>query len=76
MPPFLDQFAPWGLTWGQSLAILALTVAGFALWTALRFFLRLGQLLFQLGCAVILLFICGVVSYLIYNNLFNQTPPF
>ncbi len=62
---------PWGLTVGQTVGIFAIAFALFIGWIIVRVVLRLGEILFRIGCIVLVVFICGIVSFVAIYNLTN-----
>ena len=66
---FLAQQTPWGLTVAQTGGIGVVAVILFAGWLVVHLVMRLSGFLFRLGCAAILVFLCGVVSYVVLYNL-------
>lgn len=71
---FLNEMAPWGLTVGQSAAVLLASAGLVILWTALGMLLRLAGKVFRVGCALILIFACGCIATLIFMNLTRAFP--
>ncbi len=67
----LPNPTPWGLTVGQTLGIFAVAAVLLAGLFVVRIVTRLGGLLFRLGCAAIVVFICGVISFMTIYNLTN-----
>jgi hypothetical protein len=68
IPSLLDTMAPWGLTYGQTAVVVLITFGAMALWGVLAFVLRLGMTLLRMGCALLLLFACGLVTMLVLQN--------
>jgi hypothetical protein len=62
------QPTPWGLTVGQTAGIVAVAVVLLAGWLFVQFTLRLGAFLFRMGCAMLLIFICGLASFIVIYN--------
>jgi hypothetical protein len=40
-------------------------------WIIVRVVLRLGEILFRIGCIVLVVFICGIISFVAIYNLTN-----
>jgi len=72
LPQLLDQPTFWGLTVGQTLGVVLVAFVLLAGWIFVRFVMRLAGILFRLGCAAIIVFIGGLVIFLILSNLANQ----
>ncbi len=68
----LEQSTFWGLTVGQTVGVFLVAVVLLAGWIVVRVGLRLAGVLFRLGCAAILVFICGLVSFLVLSNIANK----
>ncbi len=68
IPSLLDTMAPWGLTYGQTVVVVLITFGAMALWGVLAIVLRLGMTLLRVGCALLLLFACGIVTMLVLQN--------
>ncbi len=65
---FLAQSTPWGLTVAQTGGIGVVAVILLVGWFIVQIGLRLSHLIFRLGCAAIMIFLCGVISFFaIYN---------
>jgi hypothetical protein len=62
------QATPWGLTVGQTVVVLLIATGLVVGWTMLRSFLRLTATIFQIGCAALLVFICGITSFMVFYN--------
>ncbi len=60
---------PWGLTVGQTAGIFGIAVVLFIGWMIVRVVLRLGEILFRIGCIVLVVFICGIISFVAIYNL-------
>lgn len=71
----MAQPAFWGMTIGQTASIFV--VAGVLLvgWVIVRTFLRLGSIIFRLGCAALIVFICGVASFIVLYNATSTKLP-
>ncbi len=67
----LPNPTPWGLTVGQTLGIFVVAAILFVGWFIVRIVTRLGGLLFRLGCAALIVFICGIISFMALYNLTN-----
>jgi hypothetical protein len=65
----LAQATPWGLSVGQTGAIFVIAAILLVGWTVVHSALRLGALIFRLGCAALMIFICGIVSFMVLYNL-------
>ncbi|MEP7285607.1 MAG: hypothetical protein ABI947_07565 [Chloroflexota bacterium] len=64
----LGQYTPWGLTVAQT-GLVILIAAGLLFGLGvLRFVLQLTGELFRIGCAVMLLFLCGLISFMVFYN--------
>jgi hypothetical protein len=69
LPDFLAQNTPWGLTVAQTGAIGVVALILLIGWFIVHTALRLGGVIFRLGCAALLVFICGIVSFMVLYNL-------
>jgi hypothetical protein len=68
LPQFLAEATPWGLTVGQTASIFVVAAVLLLGWVIVHVGLRLTATLFRLGCAALMVFMCGLVSFfLIYN---------
>ncbi len=65
----LPNPTPWGLTVGQTLGIFVIAVVLLVGFIVVRIVTQLGGLLFRLGCAAIVVFICGIISFMALYNL-------
>ena len=68
----LPNPTPWGLTVGQTLGIIVVAAVLFVGFLVVRVVTRLGGLLFRLGCAAMIVFICGIISFMALYNLTNS----
>jgi hypothetical protein len=68
----LPQQTPWGLTVGQTAGIAVVAVILLVGWLFVQFMLRLGEFLFRMGCALLLIFICGLASFIVIYNFSTQ----
>jgi hypothetical protein len=68
LPDLLAQPTPWGLTVAQTLAIFVVAFVLFVGWLIVRIGLRLTSMIFRLGCAALMIFVCGVVSFMVLYN--------
>jgi hypothetical protein len=41
-------------------------------WTMVKTFLQLTATIFQIGCAALLVFICGLTSFMVFYNLASR----
>ncbi len=64
----LAQPTFWGLTVGQTVLVFLFSAGLIALLVALRYLLQLTVELMQIGCAVILVFSCGLAGFLVFYN--------
>jgi hypothetical protein len=62
---------PWGLTVGQTVGIFVVAAVLLVGWIIVRVVLRLGEILFRIGCVVLVVFICGIISFVAIYNLTN-----
>jgi hypothetical protein len=65
---WLNQPTLWGLSVGQTAVIVILTGILVLGWTFVRFILQLTGTIFRIGCALLLCFICGLVSFIVIYN--------
>jgi hypothetical protein len=65
----LAQGTPWGLSVGQTGAIFVIAAVLLVSWVVVHTFLRLGTVIFRLGCAALMIFVCGIVSFMVLYNL-------
>jgi len=65
----LAQATPWGLTVAQTGSIFLVAIVLFIGWLVVHTVLRLGAVIFRLGCAALMIFICGIVSFMVLYNL-------
>ena len=72
LPQLLDQPTLWGLTVGQTLGVILVAFVLLAGWIFVRVVMRLAGILFRLGCAAIIVFIGGLVIFLLLSNLTGQ----
>ncbi len=70
----LPNATPWGLTVGQTLGIVVIAAVLLGGWFIVRIVTQLSGCLFRAGCAVLVVFICGIISYMAILNL-STTPP-
>ena len=68
LPDLLGQPTPWGLTVAQTLSIVVVAFVLLIGWIIVRIGLRLTGMIFRLGCAALMVFICGVVSFMVLYN--------
>jgi hypothetical protein len=68
LPDLLSQVTPWGLTIGQTASVFVVAFILLAGWIFVRVVLRITGLLFRLGCAALLIFICGLISFMVLSN--------
>src|SRR5205823_5664052 len=61
----LGQPTPWGLTVAQTLSIVVVAFVLLIGWIVVRVGLRLTGLIFRLGCAALIIFVCGNVRLFI-----------
>jgi hypothetical protein len=65
----------WGLTIGQTVSIFVVAAVLLIGWVVVRVLLQLGSIIFRLGCAALIVFICGIASFLVlYNVTSTRTP--
>ena len=64
----MAQPSPWGLTYGQTASIIVVALVLLVGWVIVRVFLRLGSIIFRLGCAALIVFICGIASFIMLYN--------
>lgn len=69
LPELLQQPTPWGLTIGQTAVIALITFVLVFGWTIIKFFLQLTGTIFRVGCAAVLIFVCGLVSFMVFYNI-------
>jgi hypothetical protein len=69
MEHFLAQPTIWGLTVGQTVAVLGAAAGLVILWTALGLVLRLAGTVIRVGCALILVLSCGCLASTVLVNL-------
>jgi hypothetical protein len=69
---FLAQSTPWVLTVGQTVSIGLMAVVLFVGWVIVHTLLRLGGFIFRIGCAGLLIFICGLASFVVLYNFTNR----
>ena len=72
LPQLLAQPTPFGVTVGQIAAVVVVAMVLFSGWLVVRVVLRVSALFFRLGCAALIVFICGIVSFI---ALYNLTTP-
>ena len=65
----LGQATPWGLTVAQTGSIFVVAAVLLIGWVIVHTALRLGAVIFRLGCAALMIFICGIVSFMVLYNL-------
>jgi hypothetical protein len=68
LPELLAQPTPWGFTVGQTALVAIVAVILVSGWLAVRVALRITGLLFRLGCAALMIFVCGLVSFIMVYN--------
>lgn len=68
----LAQHTPWSLTVGQTAGIAVVAVILLAGWLFVQFTLRLGAFIFRMGCAMLIIFICGLASFIVLYNLSSK----
>jgi hypothetical protein len=68
LPDLLAQPTPWGLTIGQTASVFVVAFVLLAGWLLVRFVLHVTGLLFRLGCAALLIFVCGLISFMVLSN--------
>ncbi len=68
LPDLLAQSTPWGLTVAQTLSIFVVAFVLLVGWIIVRMGLRLTSLMFRLGCAALIIFVCGIVSFMVLYN--------
>jgi hypothetical protein len=68
LPELLAQPTPWGLTVAQTLSIFVVAFVLFVGWVIVRIGLQLTATLFRLGCAALIIFVCGIVSFMVLYN--------
>ena len=68
----LAQHTPWGLTVAQTCGIGVVAIILFFGWILVRIGLQISGLIFRLGCAALMVFICGIVSFVVLYNLTNK----
>ncbi len=66
---FLAQQTPWGLTFAQTGAVGMVALILLIGWTVIHTTLRLTGTIFRLGCATLLVFICGIIGFMVLYNL-------
>ena len=64
----LGQATPWGLTVAQTLSIFVVAFVLMIGWIIVRIGLRLTGMIFRLGCAALIVFMCGIVSFMVLYN--------
>ncbi len=69
MEQFLAQPTIWGLTVGQTVAVLGASAVLVILWTVLGLVLRLAGTIIRVGCALILVLSCGCIATMLLTNL-------
>ena len=69
---FLAQTTPWGLTVAQTGGIGVVALILLVGWFVVQVGLRLSHLIFRLGCAAIMIFLCGIVSFFVLYNLSSR----
>ncbi|HLY29365.1 MAG TPA: hypothetical protein VKQ72_23670 [Aggregatilineales bacterium] len=69
---FLAQNTPWGLTVAQTGAIGVVALVLLIGWFVVHTTLRLTGTIFRLGCAALLVFICGIISFMVLYNLASK----
>jgi hypothetical protein len=69
MEHFLVQPTIWGLTVGQTIAVLGASAGLVILWTALGLVLHLAHTIIRVGCALILVLSCGCIASVLLVNL-------
>ena len=73
LPQLLAQHTPFGLTVGQIASVAVVAVILFAGWLVVKIVLRLGALFFRIGCIALVVFICGIASFIaLYNITLKQ----
>ncbi len=68
LPDLLAQPTPWGLTVAQTLSIFVVAFVLLIGWIIVRIGLRLTSMIFRLGCAALIIFVCGIVSFMVLYN--------
>ncbi len=72
LPTLFAQPTPWGLSVGQTASVAVVAFVLLFGWVIVRIGLRLTSLLFRLGCAALIVFICGVVSFMMLYNIASR----
>jgi hypothetical protein len=65
LPELLAQPTPWGLTVAQTLSIFVVAFVLFVGWVIVRIGLQLTATLFRRGCAALIIFVGGIVSFMV-----------
>ncbi len=65
----LTELAPWGLTYGQSIAILLGVLGVLFVWGVIGLMMRLAMSLIRAGCMLILVFGFGCAITMVFMNL-------
>lgn len=68
LPQLLAQPTPFGLTVGQIAAVAVVAMILFSGWLIVRIIMRVSALFFRIGCAALIVFICGIVSFIALYN--------
>ena len=68
LPDLLAQPTPWGLTVAQTLSIFVVAFVLLIGWIIVRIGLRLTSMIFRLGCAALIIFVCGIVGFMVLYN--------
>ena len=68
LPQLFAQPTAWGLTVGQTAVIVALTFILVFGWTIVKLFFQVTGTIFRVGCAALLIFVCGLVSFMVFYN--------
>jgi len=65
----LSELTPWGLTYGQTLALLLGVLGVIFVWGVIGMFMRLAGAIIRAGCMLILIFGFGCAITLVVMNL-------
>ena len=68
----LAQPTPWGLSVAQTGAIIAVAFVLLFGWVIVRIGLRLTATIFRLGCAALIVFVRGLVSFMMFYNIASK----
>jgi hypothetical protein len=57
-----------GVTIGQIASVFVVAAVLLVGWVIVHTLLRLGSIIFRLGCAAIIVFACGLISFMVLYN--------